>query len=46
MGALAANSLLQKLAHKKIPDIIKVDPELVIRETTAQARSATRKPSH
>jgi DNA-binding LacI/PurR family transcriptional regulator len=46
MGALAANSLLQKLAHKKIPDIIKVDPELVVRETTAQARSTPRKPGH
>jgi DNA-binding LacI/PurR family transcriptional regulator len=43
MGALAATSLLQKLAHEKIPDIIKVDPELVVRESTAQARHATRR---
>lgn len=46
MGSLAANSLLQKLANKKIPDIIKVDPELVVRESTAQARSTPRKPGH
>jgi len=43
MGSLAASSLLKKLAHEKIPDIIKVDPELVVRESTAPARSATRR---
>src|SRR5882757_9429482 len=36
MGALAANSLLKKLAHQKLPDTLKVDPELVVRESTAQ----------
>ncbi len=41
MGALAANSLLKKIAHEKMPDTIKVDPELVARESTAQVRSAT-----
>jgi DNA-binding LacI/PurR family transcriptional regulator len=43
MGALAASSLLKKLAHEKLPDIIKVDPELVVRESTAQVRSTTRR---
>jgi len=44
MGALAASSLLKKLAHEKLPDIIKVDPELVVRESTSQVRPASRKP--
>ncbi|MDQ2832457.1 MAG: substrate-binding domain-containing protein, partial [Acidobacteriota bacterium] len=38
MGALAAECLLKKLAHEKQPDTIKVDPELIVRESTAQAR--------
>jgi LacI family transcriptional regulator len=45
MGALAATSLLRKLAHEKLPDVIKVDPELVIRESTAQARATPRRPT-
>jgi len=45
MGALAASTLLQKLANEKIPDIIKVDPELVARESTGQVRSPTRRPT-
>jgi LacI family transcriptional regulator len=44
MGALAADSLLKKLNHEKLPDVIKVDPELVVRESTAQARTTTRRP--
>ncbi len=44
MGALAASTLLKKLAHEKLPDVIKVDPELVVRESTAQVRPATRRP--
>jgi LacI family transcriptional regulator len=36
MGALAASSLLKKLAHEKLPDTIKVDPELIVRESTGQ----------
>jgi DNA-binding LacI/PurR family transcriptional regulator len=44
MGALAASSLLKKLAHEKLPDTIKVDPELVVRESTTQARPASRRP--
>jgi LacI family transcriptional regulator len=45
MGAMAASSLLKKLTHEKLPDIIKVDPELVVRESTAQARTVTRRPA-
>jgi len=45
MGALAASTLLQKLANEKIPDLIKVDPELIVRESTGQARSPTRRPT-
>jgi LacI family transcriptional regulator len=43
MGSLAASSLLKKLAHEKLPDTIKVDPELIVRESTGQA---TRRASH
>jgi LacI family transcriptional regulator len=43
MGALAARSLLKKLAHEKLPDTIKVDPELIVRESTGPV---TRRPSH
>jgi LacI family transcriptional regulator len=46
MGALAASSLLKKLAHEKLPDTIKVDPELVVRESTAQVSSSVRRPAH
>jgi DNA-binding LacI/PurR family transcriptional regulator len=46
MGALAASSLLKKLAHEKIPDIIKVDPELIVRESTAQVPSTPRRIGH
>jgi DNA-binding LacI/PurR family transcriptional regulator len=42
MGAIAASSLLKKIAHEKLPEIIKVDPELVTRESTAQVRSGAR----
>jgi DNA-binding LacI/PurR family transcriptional regulator len=43
MGALAASSLLKKLTHEKLPDTIKVDPELIMRESTGPV---TRRPSH
>jgi DNA-binding LacI/PurR family transcriptional regulator len=43
MGSLAAGFLLKKLAHEKLPDTVKVDPELVIRESTAPARPVTRR---
>jgi LacI family transcriptional regulator len=45
MGALAASSLLKKLNHEKLPETIKVDPELVVRESTAQVRTVTRRPA-
>ena len=34
MGALAANILLKKMAGKRHPDTVKVDPELMVREST------------
>jgi LacI family transcriptional regulator len=43
MGALAASSLLKKLAQEKLPDTLKVDPELIVRESTGPM---TRRPSH
>jgi DNA-binding LacI/PurR family transcriptional regulator len=43
MGALAASSLLKKLSHEKLTDTIKVDPELVVRESTAQAPHVARR---
>ena len=45
MGALAATSLLKKLNHEKLPETIRVDPELVVRESTAQVSTATRRPA-
>ena len=41
MGALAANCLLKKLAGEKQPETVKVDPELIVRESTAQVRSTS-----
>ncbi len=35
MGRVAATLLLQKIAGVKVPDLSRVDPELVIRESTA-----------
>jgi DNA-binding LacI/PurR family transcriptional regulator len=43
IGALAASCLLKKLAHEKLPETIKVDPALVVRESTTQVRSTLRK---
>jgi DNA-binding LacI/PurR family transcriptional regulator len=42
MGALAASLLLKKLAHEHPPETVKVDPELIVRESTARARTASR----
>lgn len=44
MGALAAETLLKKLDKKRQPDTLKVDPELMERESTSQV-AATEKPS-
>jgi len=38
MGAAAAQLLLKKLANEPIPDFVQVEPELIIRESTAHAR--------
>lgn len=40
MGALAAEVLLKKLANKRQPDTLHVDPELMERESTAAAPSS------
>ncbi len=45
MGSLAAQLLLKKLANEKQPETIKVDPELIIRESTANARAIPRRGS-
>ncbi|ADW71256.1 LacI family DNA-binding transcriptional regulator [Granulicella tundricola] len=42
MGSMAASLLLKKLAHEKIPDVVKLDPELVVRESTAAVRAVVR----
>jgi LacI family transcriptional regulator len=38
MGSLAANLLLKKMANHRQPEMVKVDPELVIRESTGPVR--------
>jgi DNA-binding LacI/PurR family transcriptional regulator len=38
MGTLAANLLLKKMSKERQPDTVKVDPELVIRESTGPVR--------
>jgi LacI family transcriptional regulator len=37
MGSTAAELLLKKLAGKSTPDVVHVEPELVVRESTAPA---------
>ncbi len=39
MGSTAARMLLKKLADETTPEIVRVDPELIIRESTSQAAS-------
>ena len=39
MGSIAASLLLRKIEHAKIPEITRVDPELMVRESTAKVRS-------
>ncbi len=38
MGSTAAQMLLQKLAGETTPDLIQVEPELIVRESTARAK--------
>jgi DNA-binding LacI/PurR family transcriptional regulator len=42
MGSLAANLLLKKIAGKRPPETVKVDPELMVRESTGPVRIARR----
>jgi LacI family transcriptional regulator len=37
MGALAATTLLKKMAHEQQPETLRVQPELIVRESTAAA---------
>ena len=37
MGSTAAQMLLKKLAGKSTPDLVHVEPELIVRESTAPA---------
>jgi LacI family transcriptional regulator len=39
MGSTAAAALLRRLAHETLPATIRVEPELVVRESTGPARS-------
>jgi LacI family transcriptional regulator len=39
MGTTAAQLLLKRLAGESIPDLVQVEPELIIRESTAPAKS-------
>jgi LacI family transcriptional regulator len=41
MGELAATTLLRKMAHERQPDTLRVDPELMVRESTGPAPAAT-----
>lgn len=43
MGSTAARMLLKKLADETTPELIRIDPELIVRESTAQARSLQKK---
>jgi len=39
MGSTAASLLLRKIAGEKVPEVSRIEPELVIRESTARVRS-------
>ncbi len=43
MGGAAAQLLLKKLANEPIPEYVQVEPELIIRESTARARELPNK---
>ena len=38
MGSTAAAALLRRLAHETLPPMITVEPELIVRESTAAPR--------
>jgi LacI family transcriptional regulator len=39
MGSIGAESLLRKLAGEELPSILRVEPELIVRESTGVCRS-------
>lgn len=43
MGSTAARMLLKKLAGEITPELIRVDPELIVRESTARASKQSKK---
>jgi LacI family transcriptional regulator len=43
MGCTAAQMLLKKLTGESTPDLIRIDPELVVRESTARPASSPKK---
>jgi LacI family transcriptional regulator len=47
MGSTAAQLLLKKLSGETIPESLQVEPELIVRESTAQARDlSSKRPNH
>ena len=40
MGSTAADALLRKLAGEEVPPVLRVEPELVVRESTGPVRAA------
>ncbi len=43
MGGQAATMLLKKLAGERTPDVVKIEPELIVRESTGKVPPATPK---
>jgi DNA-binding LacI/PurR family transcriptional regulator len=43
MGGQAATMLLKKLAGERTPDVVKIEPELIVRESTGKVPTATQK---
>jgi DNA-binding LacI/PurR family transcriptional regulator len=44
MGELAATTLLKKIAHERQPETLRVDPELIVRESTGPAPASASEP--
>jgi LacI family transcriptional regulator len=45
MGELAATTLLKKLARERQPDTLRMEPELIVRESTGPAPASTPEPA-
>jgi DNA-binding LacI/PurR family transcriptional regulator len=45
MGSTAAQMLLKNLADEETPELIRVDPELIVRESTARASKPPKRSS-